>query len=198
MPSLSVPEARHDTTRDEVLAFEATRLFIERARLQRPDFDVTDKDAAALASICRRLDGIALAIELAAPRVRVMSLEELSQRLDDRFGVLTGGSRTALPRHRTLRSLIDWSHELLGDAEKAVLRRASVFAGGWTLEAAEHVCSGDGVDRAEVLDLLTSLADKNLVVGRDARRRNAIRHARDRASLCAGPAARERRGRVGA
>ena len=153
-----------DATSEEVLACEAARLFIDRARLQRPDFDVTDKDAAALASICRRLDGIALAIELAAPRVRVMSLEELSQRLDDRFGVLTGGSRTALPRHRTLRSLIDWSHELLGDAEKAVLRRASVFAGGWTLEAAERVCSGDGVDRSEVLDLLTSLADKNLVV----------------------------------
>ena len=164
VPSLSVPEARHDTTRDEVLAFEATRLFIERARLHRPDFDVTGKDAAALALVCRRLDGIALAIELAAPRVRAMSLEELSTRIGDRFAVLTGGSRTALPRHRTLRSLVDWSHDLLGDAEKAVLRRASVFAGGWTLEAAERVCSGDGVDRTEMLDLLTSLADKNLAV----------------------------------
>jgi predicted ATPase/DNA-binding winged helix-turn-helix (wHTH) protein len=160
VPSLSVPEARHDTTRDEVLAFEATRLFIERARLHRPDFDVTAKNAATLALICRRLDGIALAIELAAPRARAMSLEELSQRIDDRFGVLTGGSRTALPRHRTLRSLVDWSHDLLSDAEKAVLRQASVFAGGWTVEAAEQVC----VDRADVLDLLTSLADKNLVV----------------------------------
>jgi len=164
VPSLSVPEARHDTTRDEVLAFEATRLFIERARLHCPDFDVTGKDAAALALICRRLDGIALAIELAAPRVRAMSLEELGQRIGDRFSVLTGGSRTALPRHRTLRSLVDWSHDLLGDAEKAVLRRASVFAGGWSLQAAESVCSGPGVDRADVLDLLTSLADKNLVV----------------------------------
>ncbi|HSW26876.1 MAG TPA: tetratricopeptide repeat protein, partial [Burkholderiaceae bacterium] len=164
VPSLSVPEARHDTTRDEVLAFEATRLFIERARLHRPDFDVTGKDAAALALICRRLDGIALAIELAAPRVRAMSLEELSTRIADRFAVLTGGSRTALPRHRTLRSLVDWSHDLLGDDEKAVLRRASVFAGGWTLEAAERVCSGHGVDRSEMLDLLTSLADKNLAV----------------------------------
>ena len=181
-----------------MLACEAARLFIDRARLQRPDFEVTAKDAAALASICRRLDGIALAIELAAPRVRVMSMEELSQRLDDRFGVLTGGSRTALPRHRTLRSLIDWSHDLLGDAEKAVLRRASVFAGGWTLEAAERVCSGEGVDRSEVLDLLTSLADKNLVVAETQRRRDALRPARDRASLRAGPAARERRGRGGA
>ena len=147
-----------------MLAFEATRLFIERARLYGPDFDVTDKDAAALALICRRLDGIALAIELAAPRVRTMSLEELNKRIGDRFGVLTGGSRTALPRHRTLRSLVDWSHDLLGDAEKAVLRRASVFAGGWTPEAAEYVCGWDSVDRASVLDLLTSLADKNLVV----------------------------------
>ena len=93
----------------------------------------------------------------------MMSLDELSRRLDDRFGVLTGGSRTALPRHRTLRALIDWSHELLDRAERAVLRRASVFAGGWTLEAAAHVCSGDGVDRTDLLDLLTSLTDKNLV-----------------------------------
>ena len=194
VPSLSVPEARHDATREEVLACEAARLFIDRARLQRPDFEVTAKDAAALASICRRLDGIALAIELAAPRVRVMSMEELSRRLDDRFGVLTGGSRTALPRHRTLRSLIDWSHELLGDAEKAVLRRASVFAGGWTLEAAEHVCSGDGVDRSDGAGPADLAGRQEPRRGGDARRRDAIRHARDRASLCAGPAARERRG----
>lgn len=163
VPSLSMPEARPDVTSGQALACEAARLFIDRARLQRPGFEVAGKDAMALASICRRLDGIALAIELAAPRVRVMSMEELSQRLDDRFRVLTGGSRAALPRHRTLRSLIDWSHELLGDAEKAVLRRVSVFAGGWTLEAAEHVCRGDGVDSADVLELLTSLADKNLL-----------------------------------
>ena len=117
-----------------------------------------------MASICRRLDGIALAIELAAPKVRVMSLPELSKRLDDRFGVLTGGSRAALPRHRTLRSLIDWSHELLSDAEKAVLRRASVFVGGWTLASAEQVCAGGEVDQADVLDLLTSLTDKSLFV----------------------------------
>src|SRR5262245_10541780 len=161
VPSLSVSDGK---TSEEILACDAVRLFIDRARLQRPDFDVRGKDARALASICRRLDGIALAIELAAPRVRMMSLEELSRRLDDRFGVLTGGSLTALPRHRTLRSLIDWSHELLSDAEKAMLRRASVFAGGWTLEAAEHVCSGDGIERREVLDLLTSLSDKNVVV----------------------------------
>jgi non-specific serine/threonine protein kinase len=164
VPSLTLPDARQGVSSGEVLACEAARLFIDRARLQRPDFEPSAKDAAVLASICRRLDGIALAIELAAPRMRVMSIEELSKRLDDRFGMLTGGSRTALPRHRTLRSLIDWSHDLLDDAEKAMLRRASVFAGGCTLEAAESVCSGNGVDRSDVLNLLTSLADKNLVV----------------------------------
>ncbi|MDM0115972.1 tetratricopeptide repeat protein [Variovorax sp. J22R133] len=164
VPSLSVPGALADATTGEVLACEAARLFVDRARLQRPGFEVTGNDAAALASICRRLDGIALAIELAAPRVRVMSLQELSRRLDDRFGMLTGGSRTALPRHRTLRSLIDWSHELLDEPEKALLRRASVFAGGWTLQAAGQVCSGASVGHAEVLDLLTSLTDKNLVL----------------------------------
>ena len=164
VPSLSVPDARQDAASEEALACEAARLFIDRARLQRPDFAIAAKDAAPLASICRRLDGIALAIELAAPRVRSMSLEELSRHLDDRFGVLTGGSRTALPRHRTLRSLIDWSYDLLGDSEKTMLCRASVFAGGWTVEAAERVCSGENVHGSKVLDLLTSLADKNLFV----------------------------------
>lgn len=163
VPSLSVPDDDHTAATGEVLACEAARLFIERARLQRPDFDVTTRDAAALGSICRRLDGIALAIELAAPRVRTMSLEELSRRIDRRFTLLTGGSRTALPRHRTLRSLIDWSYDLLTEAERTLLQRASVFAGGWTLQAAEVVCSGEGIDCAEVLDLLTSLTDKSLV-----------------------------------
>ena len=163
VPSLSVPDARGDATPEEALASEAARLFIERARLQRPELEITAKDATPLASMCRRLDGIALAIELAAPRVRTMSIGELSRRIDDRFSLLTEGSRTALPRHRTLRSLIDWSHDLLREAEKRVLWRASVFAGGWTLDAAERVCSDTHVDREETLDLLTSLADKSLV-----------------------------------
>jgi non-specific serine/threonine protein kinase len=163
VPSLSVPDPTQDATPEHTSAYESARLFIERARLQRPHFAVTAENAPALASICHRLDGIPLAIELAAPRVRSMSVEEVSQRLDRRFGLLTGGSRTALPRHRTLRALIDWSYDLLSDAEKAMLRRVSVFAGGWTLEAAEQVCIGDDVDAREVLDLLTSLADKNLV-----------------------------------
>lgn len=163
VPSLSVPTEGQRTTNEETLTCEAARLFIERARLLRPDFEVTTGDAAALGSICRRLDGIALAIELAAPRVRAMSIGELSRGLDHRFGLLTGGSRTALPRHRTLRSLIDWSYDLLTNAERTLLHRASVFAGGWTLGAAEQVCGGEGIDRAAVLDLLTSLTDKNLV-----------------------------------
>ena len=186
VPSLSVTGGP-GATGEDVLASEAARLFIDRARLQRPGFDVPAKQAEALASVCRRLDGIALAIELAAPRVRVMSVEELCLRLDDRFGLLTEGSRTALPRHRTLRALIDWSHELLTEPEKAMLRRASVFAGGWTLEAAESVCMGGDVQRTEVLDLLGSLTDKNLVMaetrGKETRfgQLETVRHyARDR------------------
>jgi non-specific serine/threonine protein kinase len=164
VPSLSVPDPKLNATPQELSAYESARLFIERARLQRPDFAVTAQNAPALASVCRRLDGIPLAIELAAPRVRSMSVEELNRGLDQRFGLLTGGSRTALPRQRTLRSMIDWSYDLLSDAEQALLCRVSVFSGGWTLEAAGQVCIGEGVDKMQALDLLTSLADKNLVV----------------------------------
>ncbi len=158
LPPLSV-----DSGADDGLASEAARLFVDRARLHRPDFEVAGVDVDALVSICRRLDGIALAIELAASQMRMLSVEALSQRLDDRFRVLTGGSRTALPHHRTLRSLIDWSHELLTEAEKVVLWRASVFAGGWTLQAAERVCGGEGIEPGDILELLTSLTDKSLV-----------------------------------
>ena len=167
VPSLTVPGPGDNVASDALLAYEGVRLFVDRARLLRPDFSVTAENAASLVSICSRLDGIPLAIELAAPRLRSMSVEELSQRLDQRFALLTGGSRTAMPRHRTLRSTIDWSYELLTDVEHAMLRRVSVFAGGWSLAAAEHVCTGDGVDGshtiADTLGLLTSLADKNLV-----------------------------------
>jgi predicted ATPase/DNA-binding winged helix-turn-helix (wHTH) protein len=163
VPSLSVPGEEADSTPMQLLSFEAALLFVERAKLQRPDFAVTASNAAALASICRRLDGIALAIELAAARARSMSIEEIDRHLDDRFDVLGDGSRTALPRHRTLRSLIDWSYDLLSDAEKTLLQRVSVFAGGWTLDAAQRVCSGDRIDASDVLKLLTSLTDKSLL-----------------------------------
>ncbi len=163
VPSLSVPDEESDTTPESIAAHESTRLFIERARLQQPQFAITARNAGAIASICRRLDGIALAIELAVPGIRTLSLEELSRRLDRCFEALSDGSRTALPRHRTLRSLIDWSYELLRDDEKTMLQHVSVFAGGWTLDAAEEVCANDVVGKNEVRGLLSSLVDKSLV-----------------------------------
>ncbi len=164
VPSLTVPVPGDNIAPDALLAYEGVRLFVDRARLLRPDFSATSENAASLASICYRLDGIPLAIELAAPRLRSMSVEELNQRLDQRFVLLTDSSRTALPRHRTLRSMMDWSYGLLTDVEQAMLRRVSVFAGGWTLPAAEHVCPGDGIEKSDTIGLLTSLADKNLVI----------------------------------
>ncbi|MGE5103985.1 MAG: ATP-binding protein, partial [Betaproteobacteria bacterium] len=143
--------------------YESVRLFRERTRLHLPHFAITDENAPAIASICRRLDGIPLAIELAAARARAMSIDELSQRLDQRLALLTGGSRTLPRRQQTLRAAIDWSFDLLSDTEKALFGRLSVFAGGWTLDAAEHVCVGEGIEWREVLDRLASLADKSLV-----------------------------------
>jgi predicted ATPase/class 3 adenylate cyclase len=167
VPSLSMPDPKRDATPEKLLPYESVRLFIERAQFHRPQFAVTHQNAPALASVCSRLDGIPLAIELAAARMRSMSVEEVNQRLDQRFRLLTGGSRTALPRQQTLRSLIDWSYDLLNEAEQALLCRVSVSAGGWTLDAAEQVCSGEGVDERAVLDLLTSLVDKSLVVAEE-------------------------------
>src|SRR5438067_7043042 len=142
---------------------EAERHFVERARAAKPDFRVNGT-AAALAGVCRRLDGIPLAIELAAARVRTLPVEAIAARLDDRFRLLTSGDRTALPRQQTLRALIDWSYELLSEAERAVFQRLAVFAGGWTMEAAEAVCSSSDVEKAAVLDHLSGLVDKSLVV----------------------------------
>ena len=142
---------------------EAERLFVERARAARPDFRV-NRNTPALASVCRRLDGIPLAIELAAARVRTLPMEAIAERLDDRFRLLTSGDRTALPRQQTLRALIDWSYELLSEDERAVFRHLAVFAGGWTIEAAEAVCASGNVDKRAVLDHLSELVDKSLVV----------------------------------
>jgi len=164
VPSLTVPGPSDNVAPDGLLAYEGARLFVARAKLARPDFDLTVENASGVASICTRLDGIPLAIELAAPRLRSMSVVELSQGLDHRFALLIGGSRTALPRQRTLRSTIDWSYDLLREPEKVLLQRLSVFAGGWTLAAAEAVCAGAGIEQGDVLELLTSLADKSLVV----------------------------------
>lgn len=164
VPSLSLPDPKQVHTSASLSSSEAMQLFADRAVLASSDFQVTDRNASALAAICHRLDGIPLAIELAAARVRVLSVEEITSKLDQRFRLLTGGSRTALPRQQTLRSLIDWSYDLLSATEQALLRRLSVFAGGWTLAATEQVCSGNGVAEEEVLDLLTALAEKSLVL----------------------------------
>ena len=163
VPSLSLPDPKKPQTVESLSQFEAVRLFIERARLVQSAFAVTDENAPALAEVCHRLDGIPLALELAAARARTLTVPDINARLDSRFRLLTGGARTALPRQQTLRALIDWSYDLLNDREKAVLLRLSVFAGGWDLPAAEAVCVGDDVEDWEVLDLLTSLADKSLV-----------------------------------
>ncbi|MET8545995.1 regulator, partial [Kitasatospora sp. NPDC004799] len=147
---------------------EAVRLFAERARAVLPSFEVTEANAEAVALLCRRLDGLPLALELAAGRLRALSVEQLTARLDDRFRLLTGGSRTALPRHRALRTTIGWSHELCTVQERLLWARLSVFAGGFDLEAAEYVCAGEGIEPEETLDLLDELVAKSVVLREDS------------------------------
>ncbi|HEX4089464.1 MAG TPA: BTAD domain-containing putative transcriptional regulator [Trebonia sp.] len=141
----------------------AVRLFEDRARLVAPSFEISDANRDAVAGLCAKLDGLPLAIELAAARMRVLSVRQLAERLDDVFGVLTGGARSAPPRHQALRAALDWSHDLLTPAERAAFRRLAVFGGGFSLAAAERVVSFGAVAPADVLDLLTRLADKSLV-----------------------------------
>lgn len=164
VPSLTVPDPNHLPSLERLAGLDAIRLFVERAAMARPGFALTAQNASAIAKICKRLDGIPLAIELAASRVRMLSEEQIAARLDDRFRLLTGGSRTAVPRQRTLRALIDWSYSLLSEPEQILFMRQAVFVDGWTLEAAEAVCSGNSIDQSEVLDLLTRLVEKSLVV----------------------------------
>ena len=164
VPSLSVPDPQRLPPLDGFQEYEAMRLFLDRAVTSEPQFALTSSNAPAVALVCHRLDGIPLAIELAAARVKVLAVEQIAARLNDRFRLLTGGSRTALPRQQTLRAAMDWSHDLLVEKERILFRRLSVFAGGWTLEAAEAVCSGKRLKAHEVLDLLTQLVDKSLVV----------------------------------
>lgn len=159
---LALPPADTDPT--AALMFPAVRLLTDRARAVRPAFTVDETTAPAMTHVCRALDGMPLAIELAAARLRTMPLTQLATRLDDRFRLLTGGSRMALPRHQTLRAVVDWSWDLLDDDERVLLRRLSVFAAGATLEAAEQVCAGPDLAADRVLDLLTSLVDKSLVL----------------------------------
>ena len=175
VPSMSLPDPRRLPPLDQVRAAEAIRLFRDRAEAVAPGFEITAANAAAVAKICARLDGIPLAIELAASRVKVLAVDQIAGRLDDRFQLLSGGSRTALPRHRTLRAVMDWSYDLLTPQEAAVLRGLAVFSDGCTLEAAEAVCENIMVSRREILDALSRLVDKSLVIvdddGREARYR---------------------------
>ena len=168
VPSLKLPEL--DFISVELLTrHEATRLFIDRATTVLSTFSATDDNASAIAQICRRLDGIPLAIELAAAKVRVLSADQIAKRLDDRFRLLTGGSRTAMERHQTLQAAIDWSYNLLSPTEQILFRRLSVFVGGWAVEAAETVCSNeeatneDALKEKNILELLTQLINKSLV-----------------------------------
>jgi predicted ATPase/DNA-binding SARP family transcriptional activator len=159
---LALPEG--DASPGEIESSPAVRLLRDRASAVRKDLVVDAHTLSTMVRVCRALDGMPLAIELAAARLRTMSLDQLANRLDDRFRLLTSGSRTALPRHKTLRAVVDWSWELLTDAERMVLRRLSVFSGGASLEAAERVCGGDAVEQEQVLELLTSLAEKSLLL----------------------------------
>ena len=165
IPTLSVPDPRTSVIKSREAAgrYEAVRLFVDRAQAVQPSFQLSDKNAAAVAQVCHRLDGIPLAIELAAVRVKVLPVEQILARLQDRFALLTGGSRTALPRQQTLRATVDWSYDLLSDQERKLLNRVSAFAGGFSLEAAESVCAWDGLESYDVLDLISPLIDKSLV-----------------------------------
>jgi predicted ATPase/DNA-binding winged helix-turn-helix (wHTH) protein len=164
VPPLATPDRVEDLTAEAALGYSAIRLFADRARRASDRFVLTDATAPIVARICRRLDGIALAIELAAPRLRTIGLSELLARLDDRFHLLAGGNRAALPRHQELRALIDWSYNLLSEPEQTLMRRLSVFAGSWTLDAAVAISADSAIEEWQVFDLLTSLVDKSLVV----------------------------------
>jgi predicted ATPase/class 3 adenylate cyclase len=166
VPSMSLPAESYRAPLEVLRESDAVRLFVDRARQVRPDFELSLANAPGIAQICRELDGIPLAIELAAARVRMLASAQIARRLGDRFQLLTGGTRAAVPRQRTLQASIDWSYELLSEAERALLRRLAVFTGGWTLDAAERVCAGSdlgGIDRCAVVDLLTGLVDQSLV-----------------------------------
>jgi predicted ATPase/DNA-binding CsgD family transcriptional regulator len=169
VPPLDLPPPDATASVAELQGNEAVVLFTNRAAAASGAFDLTTSNRAAVADICRKLDGLPLAIELAAVRTRVLTVQQISDRLSDRFALLTGGGRAALPRHQTLRTTIEWSHDLLSDAERAILRRCSVFAGRFTLPDVESVCAGDDIAPDQVLELLSALVDKSLLAREDAR-----------------------------
>jgi predicted ATPase/DNA-binding CsgD family transcriptional regulator len=174
IPSLPLADAEHLSSLRTLAQTDAIRLFVERAGSVRTDFSLSDQNAPGIAQICARLDGMPLAIELAASRVEVLSVEQIAERLDDRFRLLTAGRRTAPSRQQTLRAAMDWSYDLLSEQERVLLRRLSVFAGGWSLEAAEAVCSDKGIETKSVLDVQTQLVDKSLVTAEE--RDSAMRY----------------------
>ena len=164
VPSLSYPETPQAAAVEGLMGYSAVGLLVDRVQLLLPGYQVTGQNAVALARICQQLNGIPLALELAAARFGVLTAEQVADRLEDAFRLLTGGRRTALPRHQTLRATMDWSYSLLEAKERLLLHRLPAFAGGFTLEAAEAVCAGEGLEKCEVLDLLTALVNKSLVV----------------------------------
>ena len=164
LPEAGISDERHLPPVKELARYESIGLFVERARSRLPDFELTEENARGVVEICRKLDGIPLGIELACARLSALSVEQIVARLNDSLRLLTTGGRTADPRHRTLRATLQWSHELLDERERKLFGRLAVFAGGWTLEAAEEVCSGDGIERDDGLDLMSRLVDKSLVV----------------------------------
>lgn len=161
--SLSMPDKNEKHTAETLSEFESVQLFIDRAQSVNPDFRISDENAKAVMQLCNELDGIPLAIELAAARIKVLKVETIVERLNDRFKLLTSGKRTSLPRQQTLKAMIDWSYDLLSDNEKILLRRVAVFSGGWTLEAAESICSYAPLEEYDILDLLSNLIDKSLI-----------------------------------
>src|SRR5713101_6535061 len=169
VPPLELPAPQPGEPLARLRQNEAVMLFTERAAAASGTFELTASNQAAVVDLCRRLDGLPLAIELAAVRTRVLTVEQILDRLSNRFGLLVGGGRAALPRHQTLQTAIDWSHDLLSTAERAMLRRLCVFAGRFALEDVEAVCTSDEVPAERALDLLSSLVDKSLVVKEDAR-----------------------------
>lgn len=164
IPPLSMPAKIKNETFESLSGYESVRLFLERANSINSNFKLTEENIYIVAELCKKLDGIPLAIELASKRVNVLPVEEIFKRLDDRFKLLTGGNSTALPRQKTLKALIDWSYDMLSPNEQILLQRLSIFMGGWTLEAAEEICSDDSIDQYEILDLMNSLYDKSLIM----------------------------------
>jgi non-specific serine/threonine protein kinase len=176
VPPLSAPDPRRSPTVEELERSESARLFLARARNRDPSFAFTPGSAQTVAEVCSKLEGIPLAIELAAARVGTLSLDQISERFEGSLELLTHGDRTAAPRQQTIRGTLDWSHDLLCERERKVFRRLSVFAGGWALEASEVVVAGEGIGESEVMDLLTRLVEKSLVIAELTAQSGGVRY----------------------